>query len=98
MSALDIFNNYVLPYIPTIDAAITVIVTFIKNHQGLEKFTKIAKDKISAKIDELKQDKQIQEILDQNQIILQENAKLRKQMNELLTELTKVKHEEKQDN
>ena len=43
-------------------------------------------------------DKQIQEILDQNQIILQENAKLRKQMNELLTELTKVKHEEKQDN
>lgn len=98
MSALDIFNNYVLPYIPTIAAAVTVIVTFIKNHQGLEKFANIAKDKISAKIDELKQDKQIQEILDQNQIILQENAKLRKQMNELLTELTKVKHEEKQDN
>ena len=98
MSALDIFNNYILPYIPTFTAAITVIVTLFKNHQGIEKFTKAAKDKISAKIDELKQDQQIQEILDQNQIILQENAKLRKQMNELLTELTKVKHEEKQDN
>ena len=63
MSALDIFNNYVLPYIPTLAAAITVIVNFIKKHQGLEKFNKIAKDKISAKFDELKQDKQIRDIL-----------------------------------
>lgn len=98
MSALDIFNNYILPYIPTLTAAITVILTLVKNSKGIEKFTKAAKDKISAKIDELKQDQQIQEILDQNQIILQENAKLRNQLNELLTELTKVKHEEKQDN
>lgn len=92
MSINEIIQQYVAPYIPTIFAAICAVVTFIKNNNTCKSVI----TKVSNKVDSMKQDKLLEEVIEQNKIICQDNAALRRQIRELTQEITKVKiNEEK---
>lgn len=91
MSINEIIQQYVAPYIPTIFAAICAVVTFIKNNSTCRSVI----TKVSNKVDSMKQDKLLEEVIEQNKIICQDNAALRKQISELTQELTRVKANEK---
>lgn len=91
MSINEIIQQYVAPYIPTIFAAICAVVTFIKNNSTCKSII----TKVSNKVDSMKQDKLLEEVIDQNKMLLQDNAALRKQISELIEAETRVKVDEK---
>lgn len=91
MSVNEIIQQYVAPYIPTILAAITAVVSFVKSNTTFKTMT----TKVSNKLESMKQDKLLEEVIDQNKMLLQDNAALRKQISELIEAETKVKVDEK---
>lgn len=91
MSINEIIQQYVAPYIPTLFAVICAVVTFVKNNLTCKSVI----TKVSNKVESMKQDKLLEEVIEQNKIICQDNAALRKQISELTQELTRVKANEK---
>ena len=65
MSINEIIQQYVAPYIPTLFAAICAIVTFVKNNSTCKSII----TKVSNKVDSMKQDKLLEEVIEQNKII-----------------------------
>lgn len=91
MSINEIFQQYVAPYIPTLLASIAAICTFIKNNKTCQAVI----TKVNTKMESMKQDKLLEEVIEQNKMICQDNAALRKQISELTQQLSKVKVNEK---
>lgn len=91
MSINEIIQQYVAPYIPTLFAVICAVTTFIKNNKTCQSVI----TKVGSKVESMKQDKLLEEVIEQNKIICQDNAALRKQISELTQELTRVKVNEK---
>ena len=96
MAIKEIINQYVVPNIPVIVATITTIASYVKCAGSAKKMLTT----VTNKVNDIKQDKLIKELVDQNkkiieenQCVVQENAKLRKQIARLIELETKVKED-----
>ena len=96
MAIKEIINQYVAPNIPVIVATITTIASYVKCAGGAKKMLTT----VTNKVNDIKQDKLLQELVEQNktiigenQCLVQENAKLRKQIARLIEVETKVKED-----
>lgn len=96
MTIKEIINQYVVPNIPVIVATITTIASYVKCAGSAKKMLTT----VTNKVNDIKQDKLLEElveqnknIIDENQRIVQENAKLRKQLARLIELETKVKED-----
>ena len=94
MAIKEIINQYIVPNIPVIVATITTIASYVKCAGSAKKMLST----VTNKVNDIKQDKLIKELVEQNktiieenQCIVQENAKLRKQLARLIELETKVK-------
>lgn len=90
MTATEIINQYIVPNIPAIVACASTIATYIKCAGGAKQII----GKVSNKVDELKQAKMLEELVAQNKILIEDNAKLRKQINQVIELGTKVRSNE----
>lgn len=91
MTAADILQTYIVPNIPAIVATLSTVAAYIKCAGGAKKIVSSVTDKVNT----LKQDKLLEELVNQNKILLEDNAKLRKQLNQLIEIEGKVKIDEK---
>ena len=96
MTIKEIINQYVVPNIPVIVATITTIASYVKCAGSAKKML----TNVTNKVNDIKQDKLLQELVEQNktiigenQCLVQENAKLRKQIARLIEVETKVKED-----
>lgn len=96
MAINEIINQYVVPNIPVIVATITTIASYVKCAGSAKKMLTT----VTNKVNDIKQDKLLQELVEQNktiigenQCLVQENAKLRKQIARLIEVETKVKED-----
>lgn len=96
MGIKEIINQYVVPNIPVIVATITTIASYVKCAGSAKKML----TSVTNKVNDIKQDKLLQELVEQNktiigenQCLVQENAKLRKQIARLIEVETKVKED-----
>lgn len=87
MTAADILQTYIVPNIPAIVATLSTVAAYIKCAGGAKKIVSSVTDKVNT----LKQDKLLEELVNQNKILLEENAKLRKQLNQVIELGTKVR-------
>ena len=87
MTATEIINQYIVPNIPAIVACASTIATYFKCAGGAKQII----GKVSNKVDELKQAKMLEELVAQNKILIEDNAKLRKQLNQVIELGTKVR-------
>lgn len=91
MTAADILQTYIVPNIPAIVATLSTVAAYIKCAGGAKKIVNSVTDKVNT----LKQDKLLEELVNQNKILLEDNAKLRKQLNQLIEIEGKVRIDEK---
>lgn len=96
MAIKEIINQYVVPNIPVIVATITTIASYVKCAVSAKQMLTT----VTNKVNDIKQDKLIKELVEQNktiieenQCVVQENAKLRKQLARLIELETKVKED-----
>ena len=96
MAIKEIINQYVVPNIPVIVATITTIASYVKCAASAKQML----NTVTNKVNDIKQDKLIKELVEQNKTIIeenqrvvQENAKLRKQIARLIELETKVKED-----
>lgn len=87
MSFNEIWLQYIAPNIPTVVATVATLAAYVKTATG----TKHMLNTVSAKMNALKQDKLLEDVIAQNRLMLDENAKLRAQIKELVEIESKVK-------
>lgn len=87
MTFNEIWLQYIAPNIPTVVATVATFAAYIKTATGTKRMLNI----VSTKVNSLKQDKLLEDVITQNRMFLEENAKLRAQIKELVEVQSKVK-------
>ena len=87
MTFHEIWLQYIAPNIPTVVATVATFAAYIKTATGTKRMLNI----VSTKVNSLKQDKLLEDVITQNRMFLEENAKLRAQIKELVEVQSKVK-------
>lgn len=83
LTEIEVFIIAYTPLLVTIISTIVMVCKILKSFKDLK--------------EEVKQSKEMQEIRDQVKIVIQENYKLKKQINQLIEKVDKVKMNEVED-
>ncbi len=87
MTFNEIWLQYIAPNIPTVVATIATLAAYVKSATGTKRMLNVVTTKVNA----LKQDKLLEDVIAQNRAMLEENAKLREQIKQLVEVESKVK-------
>ena len=95
MIELSTIYAIILPLLPTITAIIGIIASVVKMTGTSKKIVQPVLEQFNDLRPEVKDKTQAEQALVEVRMLIEENRKLREQLAELQTEITKIKHEVK---